>query len=89
MAVTIVRQKDLEAKLSDPTFAELFRASSSPGAVSQELGVTREALYDLMRRGRLDAIRLVSDSRPRRLLAILIPAAAVRRYRETRYKRAS
>jgi transposase len=89
VAVTIVRQRDLEAKLRDAAFAKLFSAASSPAAVASELGVTREAIYDLLRRGRLDAIRLVSDRGPRKLLAVLIPAESVGRYRATRYQRAA
>ena len=87
MSVTIVRQRDLDAKLRDPAFAKLFSASSSVGAICGELGVTRHAVYDLVRRGRLDAIRLVSDRAPRRLLAFLITAESVGRYRATRYQR--
>ena len=89
MSVTIVRQRELEAKLSDPAFAKLFQSSTSPGPVAADLGVTREAVYDLIRRGRLDAIRFVSDGRRGRLLAILIPSGSVARYKATRYQRAA
>lgn len=87
MSVTIVRQRDLDAKMKDPAFAKLVASSGSPSAVGGDLGITRHAVYDLIRRGRLDAIRLVSDRSPRRLLALLITDESVRRYRETRYQR--
>lgn len=86
MAVTVVKQSKLSAKLNDPAFAKLFQHSRSPGPVAAELGITREGVYKLLERGRLDAIRLVSDRGS--LLALVIPDEAVERYRETRYKRA-
>ena len=88
MAVTIVRQRELDAKLRDPTFAKWFSSGTSPGAVAAELGTSRAAVYDLVRRGRLDAIRLVSDGRPAKLLALLITHESIGRFLATRYQRA-
>jgi hypothetical protein len=85
--VTIVRQRELDAKLRDATFAKRFASGSSPGAIGAALGITRQAVYDLVRRGRLDAIRLVSDRTPQKLLAVLITSESVQRYRATRYER--
>ena len=85
MTVTVVRQDKLDAKLSDPHFAKRWSASLSPGGVAQELGVTREAVYDLIKRGRLDAIRLTT--RFGKLLALVIPIESVESFRATRYKR--
>jgi len=86
MTVTTIKQAKLDAKLSDPAFAKRFRDSRSPGPVAAELGITREGVYQLVKRGRLDAIRIVTDSG--RLMAYVIPDASVERYRATRYQRA-
>lgn len=84
MAVTIVLQKDLPAKLRQPAFAKQFSAGMSPGAVGAELGITRQATHDLIRRGRLDAIRIVTDAKPHRLLALIVPESSLQLYRLTR-----
>lgn len=86
VAVTVVKQSKLDVKLRDPAFARLFQHSRSPGPVGADLGITRQGVYDLIKRGRLDAIRLVSDRGT--LLALVIPDEAVDRYRECRYQRA-
>lgn len=85
MAVTVVRQHKLEAKLRDPAFAQLWSRSKSPGGVAGELDISRDAVYDLIKRGRLDAIRLVTLTG--RLLALVVPNESVERYRATRYQR--
>lgn len=87
MAVTVVKQSKLDAKLRDLAFAKLWQHSSSPGPVGAELGITRDGVYQLLRRGRLDAIRLVSDRGS--LLALVIPDESVKRYKANRYKRQS
>lgn len=87
MATTVVRQRDLEKKLRNPSFAKRFFAATSPGPVAAELGIGRHAVYQLLKRGRLDSIRLVSDRQPGRLVALLIPRDSVARYVEDRYQR--
>lgn len=89
MATTTVKQRDLERRLNDSTFAKRFFSSSSPGAVAVQLNIGRHGVYQLLKRGRLDSIRLVSDRPPRRLLALLIPSESVSRYLEGRYQRES
>lgn len=87
MATTVVKQRDLERRLRNPTFAKRFFAATSPGPVAAELGIGRHGVYQLLKRGRLDSIRLVSDREPGRLLALLIPRDSVARYIEQRYQR--
>jgi len=76
----------LELQLRDRAFAKQFRDSSSPGGIAEELGMTREGVYMLVRRGRLDAIRIVGDRKPHKLHAYLITRESVARYRATRYQ---
>jgi hypothetical protein len=87
VSTTVVRQSELPSKLRQPAFAKQFSASWSPGYVSSQLGITREGVYDLVKRGRLDAIRVVTDRKPHKLLAYVISEESVERFRETRYQR--
>ena len=89
MATIVVKQRDLAKKLQDSSFAKRFFAASSPGVVASELGISRHGVYQLLKRGRLDSIRLVSDRPAGRLLALLIPHDSVGRYQEDRYQRES
>lgn len=60
-------------------------AGWSPGFVAARLGVTRQAVYDAMKRDRLSAFRIYRDDR---CVAIIIPESSVRAYEtsETRAK---
>jgi len=87
VSTTVVRQSDLPAKLRDPVFAKQFTNSSSPGGIVRKLSCSRQAVHELVQRGRLDAIRLVTDRKPHKLLALLISDESIERYLATRYQR--
>lgn len=74
-------QKATAAAMDKP--AELERLNgTSPGGVAAELGISRQAVHELMQRGRLDAVYVI-DKRGK-LLMILIPPSAVAEYLRTR-----
>ena len=55
----------------------------SPGGACVELGLTRQAIHKAIKRGDLDAWRIVDDASGR-LRAIIIPQASLERYRALR-----
>ena len=84
VSTTVIRQSDLPAKLRQTGFAKQFSNSLSPGAAASELGYTRQAIHQLIKAGRLDAIRIVSDSKPHKLFALLITQESFDLYRRLR-----
>ena len=60
----------------------------SPGGVATEFGLTRQAVHAAIRRGDLDAWRVVDDATGK-LRAIIITSESVTRYRTLRSMQAS
>lgn len=89
MSTTVIRQSQLDEQLRNRSFAKRFSASWSPSYVGAHLGIGRNAVYDLVKRGRLDAIRVVTDHTPRKLLAFVITQESVEAFKATRYQRES
>lgn len=74
-----------EAVESDPKIAKRFQDSHSPGPVAARLGITRQSLHELLRRGRIEACRLVHKDGS--LAAVVIFDDSVRRYERERAAR--
>lgn len=55
----------------------------SPGGVASELGMTRQSVHAAIKRGDLDAYRVL-DNDSRRLRAIIITQASVERFKALR-----
>lgn len=61
----------------------------SPGFVAARLGITRQAVYQAIKRDKLHAYRISETGKPQsRLLSLIITEASVREWQnsETRYK---
>jgi len=56
-------------------------AGPSPGGVAAELGISRQAVHKAIHRGDLDAVKVVADDDPDRMLMFFVT-----QHSETRYK---
>lgn len=77
------------SKLNDVHPLEDPRAVNglSPGGVAVELGISRQAVHQAIARGDLDAVKVVADHDPDRMVMFNVTQHSVGRYRQLREAR--
>lgn len=79
------------AKLNEASDPENPRAVNgpSPGGVAAELGISRQAVHKAIRSGLLDAVKVVLDDDPERMVMFIVTPYSVRNYKLVRQHRAN
>ena len=77
-------QKALAASVDKPSWATLN--GDSPGGLAAQLGISRQAVHQAVRRGLLDAV-IVVDDQSEELRLFMIPQASAEAYKARRAAR--
>jgi hypothetical protein len=77
-------QRAIASALDKPAWEKLN--GWSPGGVAAELGITRQAVHQAVKRGQMDAV-IVRDDRTDEMVLFMIPDYSVQAYKQRREQR--